>query len=700
MHELAHLEYLTEYPIGKLSGPQRRHVRLHRTTTHSDILGGLSSTFAYRSAQVLEGRTMPDNDGVWPISAHRVGRRIGTPIVAMFQRNMVPEDATNETLECAKQNRLQHYCRVTSTSEVVRCLRLGIPVSFSLEVTPEWYDPPRGLIEIQSPELDIRGAHCVSLTKHIERDSRKLFAFPNSWGESWGDHGWGYIPCEEFDRLIIEAWRVGCPGYVAPLLHHEGIVCLEWKWSLTDKIDVHGREIVDAELHERLAWAFCVRRDSYLDVDEFFVWPTNRGRGYARCLASMVKSLSAVLRCPIRTWVSFADTEQPDYPGAKAVARLLGVQLGESPVRWAHLCGTDKPLPVDPKRRRPARPSSILEYLRPKDETATETPVEYDVFFGTNRARTGIPQSIGGLSNQRGDCLSVGRCRVNIPTTHRFGGKGKKWLAILPRSTFSDFVVLATEVLDVADFLASIGVSGNDHDCDPQNLLYIHGYRTSFEDAIKGAAQLGVDLKIPGQTFVYSWPSLATTGGYAADAATIEASIPYVEQFIRMIRDKSVGTPLNIIVHSMGSRAIVRLLERMARDTASSHIAPIGQVIFAAPDVDLEVFTNGAAAFAQVARRTTLYATRADLALQASEFLYRFPRAGLVPPIPTVDGIDTVLVEDFDLLSLGHGYCRDASAVLHDMFHLIRHNSPPRERPAVHESRSEQGKTYWRLSVA
>jgi hypothetical protein len=63
-------------------------------------------------------------------------------------------------------------------------------------------------------------------------------------------------------------------------------------------------------------------------------------------------------------------------------------------------------------------------------------------------------------------------------------------------------------------------------------------------------------------------------------------------------------------------------------------------------------------------------------------------------------GVDIVLVEDFELLSLGHGYHSKAAAVLHDMFHLIRYNSSPRNRPAIREARSESGQIYWRLSVA
>lgn len=619
--------------------------------------------------------------------------------IDVFPNNRELIDATKDVWESAKANRIHHYFRVTSMTEAVTMIRLGSIVNYAVEVTPEWYDPPDGFITIGSGEPEIRGSHAVLLRKALNYGQQRVFAFCNSWGASWGNQGWGCFPCEYFDRFAVEAWNIACPGHVAPLVHRNGIVCLEWKWSLSSSVGVHGREIVDAESHERLAWAFCICRGNFLDIDEFFVWPSERGKGYGRHLASMVQSLSTRLRCPIRMWVSFADTERTNLPAAEVAAKLLGVQLGESPVQWAHLCGMGKPSPRNPHRRRPQRPASIMEWLRPKDEAPAESPIEYDVFFGTNRKSANSSRPADGFLNERGNALTVGRCRISVPKTHRFGSNGSKWLSLFTRSSRDTLRVLETEVLGDLAFDLRVNAAQSDFDCKPQNLLYIHGFKVSFDDAMMQAAQFGVDLKIPGRTFVYSWPSAARLlGHYAADEAAVEACIPFLEQFVAMIRSQSPDVPLNVLVHSMGSRAVVRLFDKLVND-AATRFAPIGQVIFAAPDVDHDVFAEGIARFSNISSRTTLYMTRADVALQVSELIHRYSRAGLAPPMVVAKGVDTVLVEDFELLSLGHGYHSRAAAVLHDMFHLIRYDSSPGNRPALREARSKDGQTYWRLSV-
>ena len=52
---------------------------------------------------------------------------------------------------------------------------------------------------------------------------------------------------------------------------------------------------------------------------------------------------------------------------------------------------------------------------------------------------------------------------------------------------------------------------------DRNMLVYIHGFNTSFDDAQRRAAQLGFDLKVPGITALYSWPSRGNLIAYLAD---------------------------------------------------------------------------------------------------------------------------------------------------------------------------------------
>ena len=146
-------------------------------------------------------------------------------------------------------------------------------------------------------------------------------------------------------------------GWFVPSLKQTGVVARGWKWEPELGFAVHGREIYDTATDEYLAWAFCVLRDGYLDVDEFFVWPTERGKGYGRHLAKMVTQLSQQMKRPIRQVVPFSDTEPSEISGALAVARMLGVHLVESTVRWASMIGTVNAPDTLPRNWRPVRPA-------------------------------------------------------------------------------------------------------------------------------------------------------------------------------------------------------------------------------------------------------------------------------------------------------------------------------------------------------
>jgi hypothetical protein len=55
----------------------------------------------------------------------------------------------------------------------------------------------------------------------------------------------------------------------------------------------------------------------------------------------------------------------------------------------------------------------------------------------------------------------------------------------------------------------------------------------------------------------------------------------------------------------------------------------IGQVILAAADVDADTFRNLSSAFGRVSRRTTLYVSSRDLAIEASRWLHDFARRSI-----------------------------------------------------------------------
>ncbi|MFO0902379.1 MAG: alpha/beta hydrolase [Pirellulales bacterium] len=694
------LDYLCEYPLGEPKRREQRKVPLRqgdvRDFARREEACDLDN-FGWKLARRLEGREqVAESEGVWPINCWRSERRIGLPGIDIFRREVPLTSATESVFSAAREMRRLCYFRVADSSEAIRVLQCNQKVRYASEITTEWYDPPAGVIVVPSDGAQVIGSHQVPIAEFDNSHGR--FIFQNSWGIEWGFRSLGTIPTEHFDRFILEAWVTGPLGRFVPFESTSGIVCLEWKWSVNDSIGVHCREIIDAATSERIAWAFCTKRHGFLDVEEFFVWPSERGKGYGRQLATMTKALAASMGLPLRLLASFADTEPENQGNLDAAARMLGVEFTETQQRWVHCIGTANPCRGRSTRKRPQRPAFMLERLRPKDEKPISTPIEYGVVFGTNRRPTRIDEKCIEFGADRDEVLHTGVSRVTIPATHQFGCKGRAWFKFWNWLTGNNPRILERRLFqresDLREWLLPIqNVVGD----AKYNLLFVHGYNVSFDDAMTQAASIAVDLKVPGATFAFSWASAGRINSYMADEAAIESSITHLKEFIATVLRATDNTPLNVIVHSMGNRAVLRVLDAIAQGDMEYAQGRIKNVVFAAPDVDTMVFREIVTRILPVSARTTLYAARGDIALQASEWLHEFPRAGLAPPVVTIDGLDTILVEGFNLLDLGHSYFAEASSVLHDLYVLLSFTSEPRARPALIEATTEQGGSYWKL---
>jgi esterase/lipase superfamily enzyme len=307
----------------------------------------------------------------------------------------------------------------------------------------------------------------------------------------------------------------------------------------------------------------------------------------------------------------------------------------------------------------------------------------YPVWFGTNRKPLDAADPARGFGGEFDDTVHFGKRIVRIPSSHQPGELGSPlWKRLLlrvdDRITVDPATALAPDAFsrDIRAFIA--GLDPNDRNV----LVYIHGFNTSFDEAARRAAQLGFDLKVPGITVFYSWPSHASVGAYLADLSAIEASEEHIADFLVRATTLVDRGKVHIIAHSMGNRGLLRAMHRATTQAALRSGTRFGQIFLSAPDVDANLFRQLASVYPQISDRTTLYVADQDKAIAALEWMTEGGRAGGAPPVIVMPGIDTVRVHGSGLFRLGHSYFAEEPEVLRDIRAQLQWKEPPEQRRA------------------
>jgi esterase/lipase superfamily enzyme len=329
---------------------------------------------------------------------------------------------------------------------------------------------------------------------------------------------------------------------------------------------------------------------------------------------------------------------------------------------------------------------------------ATEDGVVFPVWFGTNRQPTPDGR---GFTGERHNRVTRGRAEVFIPEAHKFGETGSSFWTKLKRFDLRDDTLRLQRVTpqDRDAWLGELQQAMRDAQASgdtPHALFFLHGFNVSFEDAAIRAAQIGCDLKVPGATAFFSWPSRGNVAAYPADEATIEASERAITDFLVDFATNCGAEKVHVIAHSMGNRGLLRALQRIAANAETRGKVKFGQIFLAAPDVDRDLFLDLARLYPEHSERTTLYASDGDLPVHLSAKLHDAPRAGYFTPYSVAPGVDTVAVPDFDLDLLGHSYFAQAEALLHDIHDLMLHGQAPGKRQRITPTVAG-GASFWKL---
>ena len=317
------------------------------------------------------------------------------------------------------------------------------------------------------------------------------------------------------------------------------------------------------------------------------------------------------------------------------------------------------------------------------------------MFYGTDREPTGNTEPRRFYGSDRGE-LSFGSVMVSIPKRHAPGALEAPTVSCFGagRDPTQHVALLELRPLDRPVWLDRLRAAFESSK-EPEALVYIHGYRRSFEVAARRAAQLAFDLNFPGVPLLYSWPSKDEIEDYIADYQAVEETTLHLADFLQEVTRNTGARRVHVIAHSLGNRALTNALQVIAADPPASPV--FSNIILSAPDVSAAVFVEQIAPRIQgIARRTTLYASSPDKALQASESLRQSRRLGQAgETIVVLEGMDTIDASRVDTDWIGHGYIATTKQVIDDVFMLLTHDLPPADRNL--EPLEKGDLTYWAL---
>jgi esterase/lipase superfamily enzyme len=220
-------------------------------------------------------------------------------------------------------------------------------------------------------------------------------------------------------------------------------------------------------------------------------------------------------------------------------------------------------------------------------------------------------------------------------------------------------------------------------------LIYVHGYNSSFADAVEATAILAADMKFPGVVALFSWPSAGAALDYFGDEDEVNSSRSNFVEFISAVRETPAVERLHALTHSMGGRLLTESVDWMSgRAEYNSRI--FDHVVLAGPDIYAVRFKMALPSFLGLSKDVTLYASDNDEALVCSDRIaHGRPRAGqdgtnllVLSNLNTVDvtPADPRTCRSFPCTPVGHSYITRNPAVLGDFQTLVVANLPAARR--------------------
>ena len=271
--------------------------------------------------------------------------------------------------------------------------------------------------------------------------------------------------------------------------------------------------------------------------------------------------------------------------------------------------------------------------------------------------------------------------RISVPPGHQPGKVERP--AFGSADPQEHFVVMNRRGIDEAGFYTELtshisGRIGSNRDI----LLYVHGFNVSYDEARFRLAQIVTDARFGGVAVLYTWPATGSLLDYEAAKENATAARDALTKLIHRLGELPDVGRVHILAHSMGAWLTMEALRENAISGSPDLNGKLGDVMLAAPDIDLEVFRR------QLARldpsHISVLVSANDRALSISRTLAGDrPRLGGLNPNNPQDraALESLGVKAYDLSKestglIGHGTYADAPQAVRTIGSQITEQRP------------------------
>jgi esterase/lipase superfamily enzyme len=276
-------------------------------------------------------------------------------------------------------------------------------------------------------------------------------------------------------------------------------------------------------------------------------------------------------------------------------------------------------------------------------------------------------------------------------------------------SPLTSAVIRKVEPISSEDFVKRL----RDQSAKPI-VIWIHGFKASFDDDTLYCAQIASDLNMDASVVDFDWANSESVLGYTRDLGQIRPSTQHLVDLLKRISSEVKPLPkIIIIAHSLGSQLVCLALQKLYNDPSAKDVK-LDQVILLAPNVDRDEFDQHFKSELQaLVNRVTIYVASDDNALLLGKLLYNVDSIGLPEHFSADTNLDEIqaflyywkqVPDKIELVDVSFLSKQDFlrkhrvfldRPVLEDLFWLIHDDQPASKRHLLKYGTGKGAGNYW-----